>query len=63
MNYPRYQPRPQRPRGAGAFFDWTVFVERHGMAELKCCRLDRRRERQASGAFAPAEAAKPRPAP
>jgi len=52
MNYPRYQPRPQRPRGAGAFFDWTLFVARHGAAALKSSSLERR-PRTASGAFAP----------
>ena len=52
MNYPRYQPRPQRPRGAGACFDWTLFVARPGAAELKSSSLPRR-PRTASGAFAP----------
>ena len=53
MNYPRYQPRPQRPRGAGAFFDWTLFVARQGAAELESSPLDRRWQRRtASGRFA-----------
>jgi hypothetical protein len=63
MNYPRYQPRPQRPRGAGAFFDWTVFVANHDAVVLKSCRIDRRRRREASGVFAPTDAAKSRLAP
>jgi hypothetical protein len=59
MNYPRYHPRPQRPRGAGAFFDWTVFVARHGAAELKSSRLDRRAgPRTTSGRFAPGSRAR-----
>ena len=53
MNYPRYQPRPQRPRGAGAFFDWTMFVARSGAAALKSSPLAWRRRRTASGKFAP----------
>ena len=55
MNYPRYQPRPQRPRGAGAFFDWALFVSRNCAPALESSRLDRRRGRRtASGQFAPA---------
>jgi hypothetical protein len=55
LNYPRYQPRPQRPRGAGAFYDWTLFMAGLGAAALKSSRLDRRGQRRmASGRFAPA---------
>src|SRR5437764_8517638 len=42
MDYPRYQPRHQRPKGAGAFFDWNVFVSGNGTAQLKSGRIDRR---------------------
>ena len=61
MDYPRYQPRHQRPKGAGAFFDWNVFVSGNGTAKLKSCRIDRRWNRTTSGLWA-AEAGKARAA-
>ena len=63
MDYPRYQPRRRRPPGAGAFYDWTVFVARERTPKLRSCRIDRRWHRQVSGEFAPAAGAKPCPAP
>ena len=56
MNYARYQPSRRRPLGAGAFFDWTVFVGANGTLKLKSCRIDRRWNRQPSGRFAAATA-------
>ena len=52
MDYARYQPPRRRPPGAGAFFDWTVFVAWNGTAKLKSCRIDRRWKRKASGQWA-----------
>ena len=54
MNYPRYQPSRRRPPGAGAFFDWTLFVGGNGTLKLKSCRIDRRWSRKPSGRFAAA---------
>jgi len=56
MDYPRYKPSLRRPPGAGAFFDWNVFVIGHGTLKLKSCRIDRRWSRKPSGMFAPAAA-------
>ena len=63
MNYPRYQPTRRRPPGAGAFFDWTVFVGCHGTLKLKSCRLDRRWSRKPSGMFGSAVSASAPAAP
>jgi len=57
MNYPRYQPSRRRPPGAGAFYDWTVFVGANSTLELKCSRIDRRWRRKPSGRFAAGAAA------
>jgi hypothetical protein len=42
LNYPRYNPSPARPKGAGAFFDFAAAVANRDAKKLKSCSLMRR---------------------